>query len=257
MRVVVVQSPLVWENPSENQTYFLQQLKSIKTAGLIVLPEMFSTGFSMKPEGVAHKSTEVLEYLKPFLSFASSNNTAICGSMMVEENGQYFNRLFVLMPSGQVQHYNKRHLFTFAGEHHSYTAGDKPLQLKIAGVNVAFFVCYDLRFPVWIRNKAEKPYDLAVFVANWPTARVNAWQSLLVARAIENQCYVVGANRIGTDGNGIAYNGCSQLINAYGNTVFKSINGKVNMAANLDLDDLNRFREKFPVLNDADGFSLH
>lgn len=257
MRVVAVQSPLVWENPIENRDYFLQQLEGITSADLIVLPEMFSTGFSMKPDGIAHKSAEVTDYLKPFSNYATTIDTAICGSLMVEENGQYFNRLFVLLPSGEVHHYNKRHLFTFAGEHHAYTAGDKPLQLKIAGVNVTFFVCYDLRFPVWIRNKAENPYDLAVFVANWPTARVSAWQSLLVARAIENQCYVVGVNRVGIDGNGIAYNGCSQLINPYGHTTFKSVNEEVAMAATLDLEDLKRFREKFPVLNDADGFSLH
>lgn len=257
MKIIGLQAPLVWENPKANQAYFIEQIKAISSADLIALPEMFATGFSMQPKGKAQSITEVDYYLAPFKTLAKEKNCTIVGSLMVEDNGDYYNRLYVLQSNGKVDTYNKKHLFTFAGEHKEYQPGKQQLQLNIKGVEVAFFICYDLRFPVWIRNKAEKPYDLAVFVANWPKVRINAWQTLLKARAIENQCFVFGLNRIGTDGNNIEYNGASAFVDPYGHSNEAEENKAVAFEAYLDLALLKGFREKFPVLNDADGFTLH
>jgi predicted amidohydrolase len=257
MRVTVLQSPLAWEDPKANRDHFLAKIEAIQEGDLVVLPEMFSTGFSMKPQGVAHREAELDEYLAPFLELAMKKQLHIAGSLMVQnDEGDYFNRLVVLTPSGNMEVYNKRHLFAFAGENDAYTAGNQHLQMKIAGRQVAFFVCYDLRFPVWIRNQINNPYDVAVFTANWPAVRINAWNTLLKARAIENQCYVVAVNRVGKDNNDIEYNGMSQMIDAYGDVITYSRDKESVLSARLDMNTLDAFREKFPVLNDADDFTL-
>jgi predicted amidohydrolase len=257
MRVTILQSPLVWEDPEANRKYFLAKIEGIQECDLVVLPEMFSTGFSMKPDGVAHKEADLNDYLAPFLQLSQAKGLHIAGSLMVKsEEGDYFNRLVVLTPLGKIEEYNKRHLFAFAGENDAYTAGKQHLQIDIAGNRVVFFVCYDLRFPVWIRNRKEVPYDVAVFTANWPAVRISAWNTLLKARAIENQCYVLGANRMGSDNNGIEYNGMSQIIDPYGDVQSYSKDSEAVLSMSLDMDKLRAFRQKFPVLNDADDFTL-
>lgn len=256
MKIIGLQAELVWENPEANQAYFVKQIQLIETAEIIVLPEMFATGFSMQPKGKAQNIEEISTYLTPFKRLAQEKNCAIVGSLMVEDSGQYYNRLYVIEPSGEVSYYNKKHLFTFAGEDKEYTAGNEKLQLNIKGIEVAFFVCYDLRFPVWIRNNAENPYDLAIFVANWPQVRISAWQTLLKARAIENQCFVFGLNRVGIDGNGIEYNGASAIVDPYGHSSEATEHKAMALEAYVDLELLKGFRKKFPVLNDADKFNL-
>lgn len=257
MRVTVLQSPLVWENPDANRNHFLKKLETVNACDLAVLPEMFSTGFSMKPQGIAHEEADLGTYLKPFADLAVKKSMAIAGSLMVRTaNNQYYNRMVVMLPSGDIETYDKRHLFAFAGEHEAYSAGKQPLQININGYQVAFFICYDLRFPVWIRNDKTNPYDVAVFTANWPAVRSNAWETLLKARAIENQCYVVGANRVGVDDNGIEYIGLSQLVDPYGELMAFSRNKETILSCNFDMDSLQAFRKKFPVLHDADGFTL-
>ena len=257
MRVNVLQSPLVWENPEANMKHFVTKIESLNACDLVVLPEMFSTGFSMKPDGVAHSAADLDNYLLPLVKLARDKNFHIAGSLMVQDpDGKYYNRLIVLSPQGERKEYNKRHLFAFAGENEAYTGGNSKLQIDIAGVQVAFFICYDLRFPVWIRNRKDTPYDVAVFTANWPAVRIEAWNTLLKARAIENQCYVVAANRVGKDNNGIEYNGMSQIIDPYGDIQSYSKNSEAVLSMALDLRKLEAFREKFPVLNDADDFTL-
>lgn len=257
MRVTVLQSPLVWENPEANRQHFLAKIEAVKECDLLVLPEMFSTGFSMQPQDVAHQATDLEAYLQPFVKFAQEKGLHIAGSVMVQDSdGKYYNRLVLLTPSGERKEYNKRHLFTFAGENKAYSGGTEHLQIDIAGVQVAFFICYDLRFPVWIRNRKDTPYDVAVFTANWPAVRIGAWNTLLKARAIENQCYVVGANRVGKDDNGIEYNGMSQMIDPYGDVQSYSKDSEAVLSMALDMGKLYAFRQKFPVLNDADEFTL-
>ena len=257
MRVTVLQSPLAWEDPKTNRDHFIAKIQAIQHCDLVVLPEMFSTGFSMKPHGKAHTEAELNAYLAPFLELAMQKQLHIAGSLMVQNSeGAYFNRLVVLTPQGKREEYNKRHLFAFAGENDAYSAGNQHLQIEIAGHQVAFFICYDLRFPVWIRNRKNNPYDVAVFTANWPAVRINAWNTLLKARAIENQCFVVAANRVGKDNNNIEYNGMSQMIDAYGDIMAYSRDEESVLSATLDMEILKAFREKFPVLNDADDFTL-
>ena len=219
---------------------------------LYVLPEMFTTGFVMQPEDVAEKMLEdscpTLQWMK---RMAKRLDGAVCGSVAVQDNG-FYNRFFFVKPDGEVVTYDKRHLFSYGGEDQHYTAGNEPLRVEWQGIIFNVCICYDLRFPIWSRNTAESPYDVQLYVANWPQSRRAAWDILLRARAIENQCYVVAVNRVGDDPS-CHYNGGSAVIDAYGRSVLTATDDKAEaLTIELDMPVLEAFRQKFPVLKDRD-----
>ncbi len=254
LKVSMLQCPLVWHDPSANLEYFTLQLQTGKASDLWILPEMFTSGFTMQPEKVAQ--TMIGEAVSWMIETAKKLNTAIGGSLVISENGNYFNRFIFVKSSGEVLHYNKRHLFTLAGEQNFYSAGEQQTIVSLHGWKICLQVCYDLRFPVFARNTSNAPYDLLVYVANWPVPRINAWNKLLMARAIENQCYVIGVNRVGTDANEMLYTGHSAIIDPFGDYLLQAHEEEGVFSAQLDKDKLIQFREKFPVLNDADLFNL-
>jgi predicted amidohydrolase len=255
LNVAILQLDLVWENPQANREkidLFLQKVP--KETDVVFLPEMFSTGFSMNVSGQAETMDgETIQWMK---ERCSELQIALCGSLMVQENGQCFNRLVFAKPSGEIHFYNKRHLFTMGNEESHFKSGSERLIVSYKGWQICPLICYDLRFPVWARN--QKEYDVLVYSANWPQARMEVWNTLLKARAIENQAYVVGANRVGVDGNSIAYLGNSQLIDPKGK-VLASIEESTenNVTAQFSYVELMKFRTEFPVLNDADQFSIY
>lgn len=264
MKVTVIQTHLFWEDREKNISHFDSLINSIKEeTDLIVLPEMFTTGFTMKPEQFAENANgETLAWLK---KKAKEKNAVITGSVSVEENGNYFNRLFWVEPSGEFKTYNKRHLFRMAKEDTHYKGGDKKLITELKGWNICPLVCYDLRFPVWSRNGYKKisdtevkaEYDVLIYVANWPEVRSYPWKQLLIARAIENQCYVIGVNRIGKDGNDFAHTGDSVIINPRGEVISKTKPNEESIETLiLDKNYLDEFRKIFPVGLDADEFTL-
>ena len=253
MKVTIIQSNLVWENVDENLKRFSEKINSIKEhTDLIVLPEMFATGFSMKPEIFAKHEKLQLDWLS---EHAKKKNAVLTGSIITERNGNYFNSLIWMNPDGAYKQYDKRHLFTFAGEDNHYTAGNESISVSINDWRIKPLICYDLRFPVWSRNKQD--YDVLIYVANWPERRSDAWKTLLKARAIENQAYVIGVNRLGEDGNGIYHSGDSAVIDPKGNIISKTKAHKESVeTVSISLDELNAFRDKFPVGNDADDFII-
>ena len=248
MRVSIIQQDVVWESVADNLRKADAAIDSDPGADLYVLPEMFSTGFCTYPEGVAEQNGgRTLEWMK---EKAAQTDAAIAGSIAVEEGGKYFNRFCFVTPDGSVAWYDKKHLFTYGGEHERFTAGDRRVVVEFRGVRIMLLVCYDLRFPIWSRNRGD--YDMILYVASWPTPRVQAWKSLLVARAIENQCYVAGVNRVGTDPSN-EYSGGSMVIDPYGRVVASCEDGKeCSASAEINIPALEAFRKKFPVLNDSD-----
>ncbi|MCU0359893.1 MAG: amidohydrolase [Bacteroidia bacterium] len=264
MKVSYIQTLLHWENREKNLEHFGALIQSIKEeTQLIVLPEMFTTGFSMNPKKNAESANGIT--LKWMLQKAKEKNAVICGSVAVKDRENYFNRLFWVQPNGEFFTYNKRHLFSMGQEHEHFKAGAKKLIAQLGEWKVCPLVCYDLRFPVWSRNKfrikksAEGAwdYDVLIYVANWPEARVYPWKQLLIARAIENQCYVIGVNRIGKDGNGISHAGESLVIDPKG-TILSKANYNQECIETITLDKLalDEFRTAFPVGRDADEFSV-
>jgi len=253
MKISIIQTSLIWENPEANRANFTQKIDSIEGGtDLIILPEMFATGFTMNPSAMAEAANgESVQWMK---QTAASYNCAITGSLVIEENGNYYNRLFFVLPDGEVKTYNKRHLFSFAGEDKFYTAGTEKLIVDYKGWKICPLVCYDLRFPVFARNVEE--YDLLIYVANWPQIRTLAWDSLLRARAIENLSYTIGVNRIGEDGNGHAYSGHSQVIDALGGYIAEPFENEGVVTVELDRDTLLETRRKFAFLNDRDSFEI-
>ncbi len=253
MKVTIIQSNIIWENVEQNLKLFSEKINSIQEkTNLIVLPEMFATGFSMQPHEFAEYESLQINWLK---EHAKKNNTVIIGSIITEKNAKYLNSLIWMKPNGEFSVYNKRHLFTFAGEDKFYTSGNDILTTSINDWRIRPLICYDLRFPVWSRNKND--YDILIYVANWPERRNDAWKTLLKARAIENQCYVIGVNRIGNDGNSIYHSGDSAIINPKGNIISKTKAHEESVETiYLNLDELNTFRNKFPVANDADNFEI-
>ena len=252
LKVSLVQSSLFWEDSEKNCTHFNGVLAGVKS-DLIVLPEMFTTGFSMKVdelhENKGGKSTNWLQEKSKEL------NSSICGSLIIKEEDNYYNRMLYSKANGELKEYNKRHLFRMAKEHHSYTAGNKRVIVNEKDWRVNLQICYDLRFPVYARNKGD--YDVLIYVANWPEVRSEAWKTLLKARAIENQCYVIGVNRVGEDGNGIKYSGDSGVYDPLGKLISetKPYEEKVE-TVELDWELLESCRRKFPVGKDADDFNL-
>jgi omega-amidase len=254
LSVALVQTDIVWENIDENLEFYTKKILSIKNdVDLIVLPEMFTTGFSMKPESLAETmSDKGVNWMQEMSEKANAN---ICGSLIIEEYGKYINRFLNCSPDGNISYYDKRHLFRMGNEHEHYIAGNKRLIYKIGDWRIHALVCYDLRFPVWSRNKNE--YDVLIYVANWPESRREVWKKLLMARAIENQCFVIGVNRIGKDGTGITYSGDSMLIDPRGNVTVKAKDYNEEIIySELSLSELIDFRNKFPVMLDADDFEI-
>jgi predicted amidohydrolase len=229
LSVTIIQTDLHWEDKAANLKMLEEKINGIKAkTEIVVLPEMFSTGFSMKPELLAETMEgTTVEWMK---RIAAERKIILTGSVIIEEKGNYFNRLIWMLPNGQCGVYDKRHRFAYAGEDDHYTAGTKRLIASVKGWKVNLLVCYDLRFPVWARQSpplrqerelgGEAEYDLLIYVANWPDRRIHAWKTLLQARAIENQCYVVGVNRVGKDGNDIQYSGESMVVDPLGEMLY-------------------------------------
>ena len=252
MKITLLQQDIVWGKPEENVRAAEQAMNARPGSSLYVLPEMFSTGFCTEPEGLAEPADS--DTLRWMCSYAQKHGCAVAGSLAVWEEGKYCNRFYFVFPDGSYRTYDKRHLFTYGGEDRHFTAGRERVIVEYAGVRFLLLVCYDLRFPVWSRSR--KDYDAILYVANWPTSRVEAWLALLRARAIENQCYVAGVNRVGTD-PACDYCGGTLCIDPYGKTLAECERGKTgSVTVELDMDSLEAFRQKFPVLEDADGFDL-
>ena len=253
MQVVLIQAPLVWENPKLNRDYFEERINAIsENVDLIVLPEMFTTGFTMNPSAVSE--TMHGETVLWMQSLAKAGNSAITGSIIIQEKGNFYNRMLFVFPSGEIRHYDKRHLFTLAGEDKVYAAGTQKLIVEYLGWRICPLVCYDLRFPVFSRNVEE--YDLLIYVASWPKVRTSAWDALLKARAIENVSYVVGVNRTGEDASGHSYIGHSQVVDYLGEYVVAPQEEEAVFSATLDKTKLIEMRKKFTFLNDRDIFEL-
>lgn len=253
LKISLLQLDLVWQDAAANRAAIEQHLDAVSHRDLIVLPEMFTTGFDMKPAGLAETMDgETLAWLK---SLARQKEAVICGSMMLNIGDEYVNRFLWVTPQGEVSHYDKRHLFKFAGEDEQYSAGTERAVFKLGAWRVAPFICFDLRFPVWSRNTGCQ-YDLALYVANWPKVRSLQWKSLLPARAIENQSYVIGLNRVGVDGNEIAYSGDSMVVDPLGETLLYGANKEVVLNIELDLNELKQIRTRFPFLQEADHFAF-
>ena len=253
MKIALVQAPLVWENPIANRKYFEGKIISIiENIDLIVLPEMFASGFTMNPKAVAEPMQgETVLWLQ---SLAKAKNLAITGSLVIEENGKFYNRLVFVFPSGEIKTYDKKHLFTLAGEHETYTSGTNKIIIEYKGFKICPLICYDLRFPVFARNTED--YDVLIFVANWPKLRINAWDALLKARSIENMCYTIGVNRIGEDQNQNSYSGRSQAIDFMGNYLIEPQENEGVFITTFNKKSLLESRNKFGFLNDSDSFVL-
>ncbi|GEC78454.1 amidohydrolase [Flavobacterium aquatile] len=253
MKIALIQTELSWENPNENKALLQEKINAISQyVDLIVLPEMFTSGFTMNPRNVAQTMQgDAISWLK---ETAKDKNCAITGSLVIEENGNYCNRLVFVFPNGEIQTYDKRHLFTLAGEDKVYTAGKDKLIVDYKGFKICPLICYDLRFPVFARNVED--YDVLIYVANWPKPRVNAWDILLKARAVENMSYVIGVNRIGFDENNHEYVGHSQAVDFLGNYIQEPQEIEGFFIVELDKNELIETREKLNFLTDRDEFQI-
>lgn len=263
LRVTLVQCELVWENPEANLKAIRALLEEeAPQTDVILLPEMFTTGFTMNANGLAQTFNG--SALKWLTSVAKDFGCLVVGSLVYQDSGRYYNRLLAVNDEGLINHYDKRHLFTFAKENNHYTPGDQRVIVQYKGWRICPLICYDLRFPVWSRNAditggdETNVYDLLVYVANWPEARRKPWINLLEARAHENQCFVVGVNRVGIDGNQIAYSGDSAAYTPKGELLSSIEPHKVQIqTVGLNRSDLDSFRDKFPVGRDKDTFQIH
>jgi predicted amidohydrolase len=260
LTISLIQSHLFWEDKNKNLDQFSEKISALpKETQVVILPEMFSTGFSMMPEQFAETMNgTTVAWMK---DMAMKHRKIITGSIMIEEDGHYYNRLIWMLPNGQSYHYDKRHLFGYAGEDKHYTPGDKKLIVQVNGWKICLMVCYDLRFPVWSRQKfseekSEPSYDALIYVANWPQRRNHPWKTLLQARAIENQSYVLGLNRVGDDGNGIYHSGDSMIVDPIGEVIWQQADDETIFTYTLQPDHLHKLRTQFPFLNDADNFLL-
>jgi omega-amidase len=255
LKITIIQTPLHWENKEKNLEMFSKKLASITEAtDVIVLPEMFSTGFSMKPEKFAEPmSGPTMAWIK---TKAKEKNCVITGSFIAEENGNYFNRMVWMKPDGTFSIYDKRHLFRMGDEHNHYSFGKSKLVVELKGWKICPLVCYDLRFPVWSRS-VKSEYDVLIYAANWPERRNHHWKTLLLARAIENQSYVIGVNRIGDDGNAISHSGDSTVIDPRGMIISKTkANEESIETVTLNYSELVEYRKAFPAALDADSFKI-
>jgi predicted amidohydrolase len=259
LSVTLIQTDLFWEDRKANLQMLQKKIEGVREkTEIVILPEMFTTGFSMKPELLAEKMDgETVKWMK---AVSAENRIILTGSVIIEENGKYFNRLIWMLPNGTFGIYDKRHLFAFGDEHSHYTAGNKKLIASVKGWKIHLQICYDLRFPVWARQQpgdVENAYDLLINVANWPEKRNTAWKTLLRARAIENQCFVAGVNRTGTDGNHIPYSGESSLIDPLGEIIYQKKVDEDVFTCVLQKEKITETRDHFPFWRDADLFTLH
>jgi predicted amidohydrolase len=254
-RITLLQQPLAWQDAAANRAHFEALLAPLKgTTDLVILPEMFTTGFTMEPESHAEAAAgETRDWL---LAQARALDAAVGGSVAVNEHGRYYNRFMLATPAGDYYHYDKRHLFRMGGEHRHYSAGSHALLVEWRDLRICPLVCYDLRFPVWARRRPELDYDLAIYPANWPAARRYAWNTLLRARAIENQAFVAGVNRVGNDGKGIAHVGDSVVLDFTGQPLVELHDQARVVTVSLDTVALREWRDRFPAHLDADAFSL-
>ena len=251
--VALIQTVQAWEDKAANFKHFEPLIREASSADLIVLPEMFSTGFSMNSAPLAEPvSGETVTWLQ---DMSNASGSVLTGSFIAEENGQYFNRGFWVAPDALPDFYDKRHLFRMSGEHEHYSPGSAFKVFSLHTCRVCLQICYDLRFPAFSRNK-KNSYDLLVFVANWPAARRTQWRALLQARAIENQCIVVGVNRVGSDGNGTQYSGDSLLVNPEGEVLIDARDHDGIFTQEIDLASIRAYRERFPAWRDQDQFSI-
>jgi omega-amidase len=280
LTITTIQADLSWEDKAANLRLFEEKIDAIGSpTEIVILPEMFSTGFSMNPGTLAEKMDgPTLVWMK---QIAVSKKIILTGSLIIEEEGNYFNRLIWMLPNGQYGYYDKRHRFAYAGEDEKYTAGSKRLIASVKGWRVNLLVCYDLRFPVWSRQgsapshpgpaaapsgQSASPregfalpspeYDLLIYVANWPQRRIHAWKTLLQARAIENQSYVVGVNRVGDDGNNIHYSGDTMIVDPLGEVLYQAPGEEAVFTYTLQKDKLEEARSRYPFWRDADQFSI-
>ena len=253
LRVSTVQIPLVWEDADANIAQLDEHLQQLQgKTDLIILPEMFTTGFSMHPVNIAEPMNgKTMTWMQ---ATANALNAVITGSVIIEDKGGYYNRLLWVRPDGSYETYDKKHLFTLAGENKNYKSGDQKLIVALNDWKVCPLICYDLRFPVWARN--VEAYDLLIYTANWPSMRREAWKTLLAARAIENQCYVVGVNRIGTDFNDYPYSGDTSVIDYGGQVLYRCADVVAINTLEISRANMLAFREKLNFLADQDKFEI-
>ncbi len=255
LTISLVQTDTIWENIGANLKNLSSKIEQIKEeTDMIVLPELFTTGFTMEAEGQAE--TMDGEGVQWMLEIAKKRKCLVIGSLLISQSGHYFNRLIVAFPDGGIKQYDKRHLFSFAGEDKVFKAGLERMTFDYKGFKICPLICYDLRFPVWSRNTEE--IDLIVFVANWPNARMLAWDTLLKARAIENLCYVIGLNRVGIDNNRLVYTGHSAVYDAMGSNLLSFKPGEEVMGSvSINLDHIKQTRGQFRFLEDRDAFVIN
>ncbi len=260
LTLTLVQADLVWESPSANLQHFEELLADVRQTDIIVLPEMFSTGFTMESKHFAQNMMgSSVQWMR---TMAMQKQAVVTGSLIIEDDGSYYNRLIWMEPSGELQYYDKRHLFSLAGEEKHYTPGKHKIFPEIHDWKILPLICYDLRFPVWSRQSppftelGAHPYHLLIYVANWPERRVYAWEQLLIARAIENQCYVVGVNRVGNDGNAVYHSGHSTVIDPMGQRLLSVAHDEAVETVTLNGTLLNDIRDRLPFLDDRDEFEL-
>lgn len=247
LTITTVQAALHWEDKLKNLKMFDAMFENIENSDLIILPEMFNTGFSMRSEALAEDMNgETVNWMK---GKANQHNAAICGSMIIKENNKYYNRLLFVEPNENISYYDKKHLFSMGDEDKHYSAGNKSLIVNYKNWKINLVICYDLRFPETLRNNNENPFDISIIVANWPDKRIEHWDVLMRARAIENQCYVIGVNRTGLDGNDISHSGHTQVVHPFGNILYISDESEVNTLI-LSRNELNFNRRAFPFIKD-------
>ncbi len=255
LKITTIQTHLFWENKDKNLIHFELKIRNIREqTDVIILPEMFSTGFSMTPKKFAETMDgKTVNFMK---QMAAKKDVLLIGSAIIEEDGKYFNRLLAVFPDGNVEYYDKRHLFSPGGEDKEYSAGTKQLVINYKGWRINPLICYDLRFPVWSRSTQN--FDIQVYIANWPQKRSTHWKTLLKARAIENQAFVIGVNRIGTDGNGYEHSGDTCVFDAWGEQIsFTNPSEDKNETVILTKESIIKARKLLPILNDADNFTIN
>lgn len=259
LHFTIIQSSLFWEDKGANLDKLAQKIRSIQApTEIIVLPEMFNTGFSMHPEKMGETMDgPTVDWMR---RLSAEKRAIITGSLIIEEGGNYYNRLIWMLPNGELGYYDKRHLFAYAGEDQHYTPGNKRLIASVKGWKINLQICYDLRFPVWSRQQlneeTEKEFDVLLYVANWPEKRSHAWKTLLTARAIENQCFTIGVNRVGLDGNNITHSGDSMIVGPLGEILYHCAQEEDIFHIRLQKEEVNNARAQFPFWKDADDFTI-
>jgi len=253
LRLALIQSPLHWCNPEANRIQFTRLIQGITDVDLIVLPEMFSTGFAIEEPAAAESDEVSLRWMQ---QLATEKNAAVTGTIFTRVDDKQYNRLYFVYPDGNYAIYDKRHLFALSGEDKTLTAGTAPLFVSYKGWRIQCIICFDLRFPVWCRNPSQEPADLLLLPANWPDRRIEAWRILLQARAIENQLYVAGINRTGVDGKGIPHSGHSMIVQPDGLIVVEETQQTVIIRQTLHKEEIHKTRTNLPFLQSADSFHI-